>query len=167
MAQNAAAVQAGKALPNIVTQQFYDNFVRMGGSGATLGLAFMIAFASRSKEYKTLGKLVIGPAIFNINEPIIFGMPIVMNYKMVIPFIAAPLTNVLTTYMAMNWGLVAKTMGIMVPWTTPPIISGFLATGHISGAVMQIINIVLDGLIYYVFFRSMDRDKVLAEKNVA
>ena len=96
MSQNAAALEAGKALPNVVTQQFFDNCVHMGGSGATLGLAFMIAFVSRSAEFKTLGKLIIGPAIFNINEPIVFGLPIVMNYRMAIPFIAAPLVNVTT-----------------------------------------------------------------------
>ncbi|SCC12250.1 PTS cellobiose transporter subunit IIC [Weissella bombi] len=160
MSQNAAAVQAGKEIPNIVTQQFYDNFIHMGGSGATLGLAFMIAFLAKSKELKTLGKLVVGPAMFNVNEPIIFGMPIVMNYKMILPFILAPMANVITTYTAMSMGLVAKTMGIMVPWTTPPIISGYLATGHISGAVMQIINIVIDGAIYYVFFKSIDKDRL-------
>ncbi|MBA1393559.1 PTS sugar transporter subunit IIC, partial [Lactobacillus sp. XV13L] len=164
MAQNATALKAGQALPNIVTEQFFDNFVHMGGSGATIGLALLIAFTSKSEEYKTLGELVVGPAIFNVNEPIIFGLPIVLNYKMVIPFIAAPLTNVATTYLAMKWGLVAKTMGVMVPWTTPPIMSGYLATGHISGAVMQIVEIILDTLIYIVFFKSMDRDKVKQEQ---
>ncbi|AXX65445.1 PTS cellobiose transporter subunit IIC [Bombilactobacillus bombi] len=167
MAQNATALKAGQALPNIVTEQFYDNFVHMGGSGATIGLALLIAFTSKSQEYKTLGELVVGPAIFNVNEPIIFGLPIVLNYKMIIPFIAAPLTNVTTTYLAMKWGWVAKTMGVMVPWTTPPIMSGYLATGHISGAVMQIVEIILDTLIYIVFFKSMDRDKFKQEQLAA
>jgi PTS system cellobiose-specific IIC component len=165
MTQNANAMQAGKALPNIVTQQFYDNFVHMGGSGATIGLAFMLAFLSKSKEFKTLGKLVVGPALFNVNEPIIFGMPVVMNYKLLLPFILAPMANVITTYTAMSTGIVAKTMGVMVPWTTPPIISGYLATGHLSGAVLQLVNIVIDGLIYYVFFKSMDRSHLAEEKD--
>ncbi|KAA8446787.1 PTS cellobiose transporter subunit IIC [Weissella paramesenteroides] len=165
MTQNANAMQAGKALPNIVTQQFYDNFVHMGGSGATIGLAFMLAFLSKSKEFKTLGKLVVGPALFNVNEPIIFGMPVVMNYKLLLPFILAPMANVITTYTAMSMGIVAKTMGVMVPWTTPPIISGYLATGHLSGAVLQLVNIVIDGLIYYAFFKSMDRSHLAEEKD--
>lgn len=165
MTQNANAMQAGKALPNIVTQQFYDNFVHMGGSGATIGLAFMLAFLSKSKEFKTLGKLVVGPALFNVNEPIIFGMPVVMNYKLLLPFILAPMANVITTYTAMSTGIVAKTMGVMVPWTTPPIISGYLATGHLSGAVLQLFNIVIDGLIYYAFFKSMDRSHLAEEKD--
>lgn len=165
MTQNANSMQAGKALPNIVTQQFYDNFVHMGGSGATIGLAFMLAFLSKSKEFKTLGKLVVGPALFNVNEPIIFGMPVVMNYKLLLPFILAPMANVITTYTAMSTGIVAKTMGVMVPWTTPPIISGYLATGHLSGAVLQLVNIVIDGLIYYAFFKSMDRSHLAEEKD--
>ncbi|NVY96486.1 PTS cellobiose transporter subunit IIC [Lactobacillus sp. DCY120] len=163
MAQNASAHAAGKALPNVVTQQFWDNFVHMGGAGATLGLAIMIALFSKSAEYKTLGGLIVGPAIFNINEPIIFGLPIVLNYQIAIPFIVAPLVNVVTTYIAMSTGLVARTMGVMVPWTTPPIISGYLATGHISGVILQIVNIILDGLIYYVFFKRMDRAKLKEE----
>ncbi|APX72984.1 PTS cellobiose transporter subunit IIC [Companilactobacillus allii] len=161
--QNQAALAAGKALPNIVTTSFFDLFVHMGGSGATLGLAMLLAFASKSKELKTLGKLVAGPAIFNINEPIVFGLPIVMNYKMAIPFILTPLANVVTTYIGMATNLVAKPMGVYLPWTTPPIISGFIATGHISGSVMQIINIVIDFAIYYYFFKKMDRAKLKEE----
>ena len=111
MSQNAEALKAGKALPNVVTQQFFDNFVHMGGSGATLGLAFMIAFVAKSAEFKTLGKLVIGPALFNINEPIVFGLPIVMNYRIAVPFILAPLVNVTTTYKLLI-------LCLMVPSTT-------------------------------------------------
>ncbi|AUI71045.1 PTS cellobiose transporter subunit IIC [Companilactobacillus alimentarius] len=160
---NHAAFSAGKALPNIVTTSFFDNFVHMGGSGATIGLAMLLAFAAKSKELKTLGKLVAGPAIFNINEPILFGLPIVMNYKMLVPFIVTPLINVVTTYVGMATNLVARPMGVYIPWTTPPILSGFIATGHISGSVMQIINIVLDTLMYVYFFKSMDRDKLAEE----
>ena len=161
--QNQAALAAGKPLPNIVTTSFFDLFVHMGGSGATIGLAMLLAFAAKSKELKTLGKLVAGPAIFNINEPIVFGLPIVMNYKMAVPFILTPLANVVTTYVGMATGLVAKPMGVYLPWTTPPIISGFIATGHISGSVMQAINIVIDLAIYYYFFKKMDSEKLKEE----
>lgn len=166
LAQNASAQAAGKPLPNIVTKQFFDIFIRIGGCGATLGLAIMIAFLSRSKEYKVLGQLVIGPAIFNINEPIAFGLPTVLNYKMAIPYILAPLCNVAMTYMSMKTGLVARTFGVMVPWTTPPLLSGYLSTGHISGAILQLVEIIVDGLIYYFFFKSMDNEKVKEEKLV-
>ncbi|WP_334332603.1 MULTISPECIES: PTS cellobiose transporter subunit IIC [unclassified Companilactobacillus] len=160
---NQVAFSAGKPLPNIVTTAFFDNFVHMGGAGATIGLAMLLAFASKSRELKTLGKLVAGPALFNINEPILFGLPIVMNYKMLIPFILTPLVNVTTTYFAMATDLVARPMGTYIPWLTPPILSGFIATGHLSGSVIQIINIILDTLIYWYFFKSMDREKLASE----
>lgn len=164
MAANAAALKAGQALPNIVTKPFFDIFVRMGGCGATIGLALLLAFRSKSKEYKALGKLVLGPAIFNINEPIVFGLPIVLNYKMAVPFILTPLANITLAYTTMKVGLVAKTTGVLVPWTTPPIISGFLATNSLSGSALQIVEIIMDIAIYYFFFRSLDSDKLKEEK---
>lgn len=78
--QNAAAKMAGeKILPHIVTQQFFDIFIYIGGSGTTLALALLLLFATKSEQLKAVGKSAIGPGIFNINEPITFGMPIVMN----------------------------------------------------------------------------------------
>ena len=163
MQQNAVAFAAHKALPHIVTEQFFDNFVHIGGSGATLGLAIMMIMFAKSDEYKTLAKLEIAPAFFNINEPLIFGFPVVMNPFIAIPFIVAPLLNVLITYFAMATGIVAKTIGIMVPWTTPAIISGYLATGHISGAVLQAVLIAVDSLVYVYFFKKADKRKVQAQ----
>lgn len=163
MQQNAVAFAAHKALPNIVTQQFFDNFVHIGGSGATLGLAIMMIMFAKSDEYKTLAKLEIAPAFFNINEPLVFGFPVVMNPFIAVPFIVAPLLNVLITYFAMASGIVAKTIGIMVPWTTPAIISGYLATGHISGAVLQVVLIAVDSLVYVYFFKKADKRKVQAQ----
>lgn len=160
MQQNAAAFAAHKALPHIVTQQFFDNFVHIGGAGATLGLAIMMIMFAKSDEYKTLAKLEIAPAFFNINEPLIFGFPIVMNIYIALPFIIAPLANVLITYGAMATGLCAKTIGVMVPWTTPVVISGYLATGHISGAITQIVCLAVDALIYVGFFKKADKKKI-------
>lgn len=112
---------------------------------------------SRSKQMKQLGRLGIGPAIFNINEPIIFGMPLVMNPLLIVPFIIAPLLTITATYIGMSTGMVAKPAGIAVPWTMPPLISGYLATGgKISGSVMQLINLLITFIIYYPFFRIWD-----------
>ena len=160
MQQNAVAFAAHKALPHIVTQQFFDNFVHIGGAGATLGLALMMFMFAKSDEYKTLGRLEIAPAIFNINEPLIFGFPIVMNIYIALPFIIAPLANVLITYGAMATGLCAKTIGVMVPWTTPVVISGYLATGHISGAITQLVCLAVDAVIYLFFFKKADKKKL-------
>ena len=126
-----------------------------------------MTFFAKDKEMKALGKLAIGPSIFNINEPIVFGTPIVLNYRIIIPFILAPIANIIATYTAMKLGWVAKTIGIYPPWTTPAILSGILSTGHISGGIMQLFNIVMDTLIYYGFFRSMDRAKLKEEQEAA
>ena len=123
----------------------------------------MVAW-SRSKQMKQLGKLSVGPGLFNINEPIIFGTPIVMNPLLIIPFFLTPVVMVITTYLAMSTGLVAKPVGIAIPWTTPPVLSGFLATGgSISGAVMQIVNIGIGLMIWLPFFRMWDTLKLKEE----
>ncbi|UHH07627.1 PTS cellobiose transporter subunit IIC [Bacillus subtilis] len=167
MAANRIAFQAGEELPQFFTPQFFDIWVNIGGSGATLALVVTMFLRARSKQMKQLGKLAVGPAIFNINEPIIFGMPIVMNPMLLLPFIITPLVTVTLTYIGMSTGLVAKPAGIAVPWTMPPIFSGYLATGgKVSGAVMQAINIVVSFVVYYPFFRMWDKQKLKEENDL-
>jgi PTS system cellobiose-specific IIC component len=165
MDQNRQAWEAGKDLPNVITSQFFDLWIYVGGSGATLGLVLMMLLWARSKQLKTIGRLAIGPGIFNINEPVTFGMPIVMNPLLIIPFILAPLVLTLITYLAMSTGIVPRPAGIAVPWTMPVIISGYLASGgKIMGAVLQVVNLIIAALIYYPFLRVWDKQK-LAEEN--
>lgn len=167
---NRLIFQADSAahLPNIITAQFMDNFVYMGGGGATLGLVIVIAIIARkknaSKISKTMAPLTLTPGLFNINEPAMFGLPIVMNVSLLIPFILAPMANAIISYAAMATGLVAKTTGIAVSWTMPPIISGFLTTGgHISGAVLQVVCIAVDILIYWLFYKSVEKQNLALE----
>lgn len=158
--QNRLASGAGLDLPNIITQPFMDNFVWMGGAGATIGLVICMLFSSRSRQNKTLGSIAILPGIFNINEPVIFGLPIVLNLKMAIPFILSPVAIAIVTYISMLYGWVHKPIGVAIPWTMPPLISGYFATGgHISGSVIQLVGIILSALIYYPFFRVVDRQQ--------
>lgn len=158
---NRIAWQASENIPNIITQPFMDNFVYIGGSGATIGLIILAFFMAKATHTKMLGKLAFLPGVFNINEPVMFGLPVVMNVSLFIPFILAPVMNAVITYFAMSSGLVMKTVGISVAWTMPPIISGFLATGgHLSGAVLQIILIFVDVVIYYPFFKMIDKDEI-------
>lgn len=155
---NRLALQAGEALPNIITAPFMDLFVYIGGGGATIGLALCLIFFSKSKEYKTLGKLSGIPALFNINTAILFSFPTVLNPVMLIPFILTPIVNAIITYFAMSTGLVALTTGITLPWTTPPIIGGFLATGgRLSGAILQIVLVAVSFAIYFPFFKAADK----------
>lgn len=162
--QNRLAFEAGQELPNIITGQFMTNFVWMGGGGSTIGLAICLFFFSKSDQMKALGQLTLPSGIFNINEPLIFGLPIVLNFKLVLPFILAPFSIAILTYYSMATGLVAKPAGIVVPWTMPPIISGYLATGgKISGAAVQLISLILCVLIYFPFVRSLDKEAVARE----
>lgn len=168
MDQNRQVFQAnpGADLPNVVTQQFFDLWIYLGGSGATLSLVLLMLLTARSRQMKSLGQLALGPGIFNINEPVTFGMPIVMNPLMIIPFILAPITITIVSYLAMDWGLVGKPSGVAIPWTTPIIISGYLATGgKISGAVLQLVNMIIAGAIYYPFLRIMDKQKLEEEQS--
>lgn len=163
---NRIAHQAGEAVPNIITYEFLYNFVFSGGAGCVMSLAIITFLFSKSQENKALGKLSIAPVSFQVAEPLLFGFPTILNIKMVIPFVASPVITAIITYYAMDWGLVAKPIGAVVPWTTPPVIAGFLATGgKISGAVIQIITIVINMLIYYPFFKLDDKEKLRIEKN--
>ncbi len=167
MDQNRVAFEQGlrgTQLPNVVTRQFFDVFPSMGGSGATFSLVIMMLLWSKSKQLKEIGKLSIGPGLFNINEPILFGLPIVMNPLLIIPFILSPLATVTITYWAMKVGWVARPTGIAIPWTTPPFISGWLVTGHISGAIIQLVTFFVTGIIYYPFFKMWDNKKLEEEK---
>ena len=155
-------------LPHIITEPFIDNFVYMGGGGATIGLVIVIALIARRKRASQLTKamvpLTLKPGIFNINEPAMFGLPVVMNISLLIPFILAPVANAIICYFAMSTGLVAKTTGIAVSWTMPPIISGFLTTGgHISGAILQIVCIIVDIAIYWGFYRTVEKQNLELE----
>lgn len=154
-ADNAAAFAVGDALPNIVNYQFYQNFIKIGGAGGTIGLAILCLFVARSAQFKTLGKLAFGPAIFGINEPLIFGLPIVLNPIMLIPFLITPLLMTVLTYFVMTIGLVPLTNGTNIPWTTPPVIAGFLVSGW-RGGVYQVIQILISVVIYYPFFKLVD-----------
>ena len=159
--ENATAFASGHVLPNIVNFQFYFKFVKVGGSGATIGLCLLLLFASRSAKFKALGKLSVIPQMFSINEPIIFAIPVVMNPLLIVPFILAPIVLGIIAYIAMAVGLVPLTNGVTIPWTTPPIISGFLHAGW-RGACLNGLQILMSLLTYYPFFRIAD--KIALEK---
>lgn len=160
---NRLALQSGQALPNIITSPFMDLFVYIGGGGATIGLALCLMFLSRSREYKTLGRVSGIPALFNINTPILFVFPTVLNPIMFVPFVLAPIVNAVLAYVSMATGLVPYTTGVALPWTTPPIVGGFLATGSWQGAVLQAVLVVISFLIYLPFFKAADAAHLKSE----
>ncbi|MGM0549422.1 MAG: PTS transporter subunit EIIC, partial [Bacillota bacterium] len=143
-------------VPNIFTKPFFDSFVYLGGSGTTLSLLIAIYLFSDSKRKRDLMKLSSTQALFNINEPVLYGLPIVMSPIYLIPFILTPLILTLSSYFAILSGLVPKTIAL-VPWGTPPIISGFLITGSFAGSFLQIFNILIGILIYFPFLSLAER----------
>ncbi|HGQ6882752.1 TPA: PTS sugar transporter subunit IIC [Streptococcus pneumoniae] len=163
---NKVAYQTGETLPNIFTSVFMDNFVFIGGGGATIGLVLALGYLAHkkkaSKQLKTLAPITVIPGLFNINEPAMFGVPIVLNILLLVPFILASMFNLLVAWGAMASGLVPLTY-TDPSWTMPPVISGLLATGSISGSLLQIVLIVLDVLLYLPFVIAIEKRFKLLE----
>lgn len=151
---------------HIISQQFQDLFATFGGAGSTLSLVIAMLFFCESKRIKELGKLSFIPGIFGINEPIIFGLPIVLNPMIIIPFVLVPTMNIVLSYIAMAVGMFPPPNGIAIPWTTPVIISGLLSTNWV-GALFQGLLLVLGVLVYLPFIKAMDRQYLRDEKEAA
>ncbi|CZQ98317.1 PTS sugar transporter subunit IIC [Trichococcus collinsii] len=153
MQENMAAYANKEEIPHIINMAFKDTFAVMGGSGNTIALLIAIFIFSRRKDYKDFAKLSVAPAIFNISEPIIFGLPIVFNISLIIPFVLAPIFSLTVAYFATAAGFINRVV-VLIPWTTPPVISGFLATGgDWRASILQILIIVVSVFIYLPFLR--------------
>ncbi|MCW1071061.1 PTS sugar transporter subunit IIC [Streptococcus anginosus] len=150
----AGKLSVGKGA-HIVTQQFLDSFLILSGSGITFGLVAAMLFAAKSKQYKALGKVAAFPAIFNVNEPVVFGFPIVMNPVMFLPFILVPVLAAVIVYGSIAIGFMQPFSGVTLPWSTPAIISGFLVAGW-QGALIQVVILAMSTLIYFPFFKFQD-----------
>ena len=166
--ENLAAFEAGAAtMPNIITSQFMMCNVWIGGGGCTLPLVVYMFFFAKSKQIKQIAKVAIVPSLFNINEPIIFGLPIVLNPVLALPFIITPVVLTIFNYVVISMGIFPPPVGIAVPWTCPMIFSGYLLTGaKISGAILQILNFIIGFLIYMPFIAKWDKLK-LEEENAS
>lgn len=156
-------------VPYIVTKPFFDVFVYMGGAGTSIALIIAVIIVVRQEKkhpYREVSKLAVPAGIFNINEPIIFGIPIVLNPIFFIPFIIGPVLLTITSYFALATGLVPKTVAFL-PWTTPPFISGYLVTGGSwRGIILQMINLGISVLLYLPFVMAGVRAlKIKSENN--
>lgn len=154
---NDVATAAGTGVQHIVTNSV-DTMVWAGGTGATIGLVILMVFLSKSKMMKTLGRISLGPAIFNINEPVIFGVPIAFNPILLIPFILVPGVVAGGTYLLMDLGIIGMPILGNVPWTLPPVVVGFIMSGgQISNTIWSICIVLISIAIYYPFFRIADK----------
>ena len=158
LAENIAAVQAGGVPSAIFTKQFFDVYVIMGGSGATFCLIAAILIAARRSNTSKIAKISIPLALFNINETMIYGIPIVFSPFYLVPFLLTPVTLTLVSYAATVLGLVPVTTGD-VAWTTPVILGGYAATGSWRGAALQAVNLVLGTAIYLPFVKMNEKFK--------
>lgn len=148
-------------LPHIVTKPFMEIYtVGMGGSGSTLIVVILMAFFMKSRQLKEVGRLAVGPGIFNVNEPAIFGLPIVLNAAIFIPWVLAPMVTTAFNYVMLDLGLFPLTTGAIIPWTIPVLFNGALATNSIMGGVLQLINMVMIGMIWYPFLKLLDKQNL-------
>lgn len=158
---NAAAHAAGQAMPNIFTTPFWVYFVAIGGCGSVLALAVMLC-RSKSKQLKTIGRLGIVPAFFNISEPIIFGLPLMLNPIFFIPFLVTSTLNGALAFIATQVGLIGKSFA-MLSWQMPSVIGSFFSTMDWKAPVLIVALIILDGIIYYPFFKIYEKQLVKEE----
>ena len=158
-AANLAATSAGAAAPNIITYQWINAVSSPGGAGATIGLVVCVLLFAKSKRYKTFGKVATIPSIVNINEPVVFGMPCMLNTLLFVPFVFLPVVFILVAYFLTTAGILPVVSGIGAPTGTPLIISGFICGGWQIGAT------IVSTLVYLPFFKLLDRQACEQEQN--
>lgn len=148
--------QLGSPIP-ILTSNFYDIYAGIGGAGNTLSLVICMLIFARNKDYRTLALAALTLSVFNINEPILFGLPVIFNPVLLLPFILVPILGILLAYWAISLGLV-EPVSQFVSWMTPAFFSGYLATsGDINASFLQLVIVTVGVFVYMPFFRQMDQ----------
>lgn len=163
--ENLTALQAGQAMPNVLSNTWWFIYSSVGGGGGTLGLCLVIFFFAKSNRFKQLGRLALPASLCGINEPLIFGLPIVLNPVIVIPFIITPLITFTIAYMFTKLGILPILNGMQISTGTPVIFSGWLA-GGIKVALFQFVVIAIQMLIYYPFFKTLDQQAIDEESAI-
>lgn len=151
--ENMAAVSAGESPQHILNESFRSIYATIGGTGSTLALLIAVFIFIKYEPYKKIVGLATAPGLFNINEPIIFGLPIVFNIPMMIAFVLAPILGTLIGYFSTFIGFI-EPFSVLVPWTTPPLVNSFLASGgDWRAVVVQLVIIVSQVLLYIPFLK--------------
>ena len=156
LAENVAAMTDGRPLPYVTAYGFFTTFVNVGGTGATIALALLL-LNSRNPAFRKVSRLSLPTQVFQINEPIFFGLPIVLNPVFMIPYILNALILTTTSYLLISWDVIHKPF-VNVPWTTPPIIGHYLVTGgDWRAAAWGAISVLIAMLVYFPFARAAER----------
>jgi PTS system cellobiose-specific IIC component len=161
LAANAAALIEGQPLPYIFTKMFWAYYMVFGGSGATLALVFFY-LRSKSAHLNSIGKVALLPAIFNINEPIIFGTPIVFNPLLFFPFVLIQGVVGVIAYYATKFGWVGAAV-LEAPWTAPAPFGAFYTTQDVRAVVLVFGLIILSALLWYPFFKAYERQVLTSD----
>jgi len=148
---NQLAAEAGQELPHIFTTTFFDSYVHLGGAGASLALLLVIFLVSKREDYKAVSKIAFSGSLFQINEPVMYGLPVVLNPILLIPFMIIPMILTFNAWLFTLIGIAGRTY-VAIPWVTPPVLGAFLSTGgHIGSAFVALLNLVIACVIYYPF----------------
>ena len=159
--ENTAAFENHEPIPNIVSS--VAMFARLGGSGATLGLIIAVLLFSKVQSERTVISISVAPGLFEINEPITFGMPIVMNPTYMLPFIVGPTVLAALTYILMKGNIIERGC-LSIPWVTPPVLAGFLMTGGgFKAAIYQVITIILDTILWVPFVMMSNKQNAVSK----
>ena len=161
-----AAMAQSAPLPHIFMEAFWTFFIVVGGSGATMGLVICY-LRSRSAHLRSIGRLSVVPSFFNINEPVIFGTPIVMNPVFFIPFLLAPMVNAVLAWAAMTFDLIGRVISV-VPWTAPAPIGAAWALGwDFRAAILVVVLACVSAIIYFPFFKVYEKQLLEQEAEEA
>jgi len=165
--ENLAAWQAGLPLPNIVNSGF-TSLSMIGAGGNCLIVTLAVLIFAKSKRYKNIGKIAIVPGIFGIGEPILFGLPIMLNPMFFIPFVLVNFFNQIFVYIIIAIGMVGRFTGVITSWTVPPILNVILTNSTpVRAVIAQIVVIIIDIAIWYPFIRAADKLAVKEEMLIA
>jgi len=163
IAENTEAYLSHQPIPHVSAEGFYTIFICSGGSGATMGLVLAMLM-SKSRYYRSVGRVSVGPSLFCINEPVIFGVPMVLNPLMMIPLVLTPMVICTCSWLLMSFGIIGKPV-FQIPWTMPPILNAYFATGgNIPAAIWSGCMVLISAVMYFPFFKMLEKKQLAQEK---
>lgn len=162
---NQEAISNGLTPTVIYSKSFMDVFVLMGGSGVCLALIIALVIFTKRRQNKKLAYTSLFPGLFNISEPIVFGLPVIFNPFLIVPFILSPIISLCVAGFCTKIGIL-PIVSTEIEWTTPIFISGYAATGSIMGPIVQFINLVLCILIYIPFIKMSEKSNELVNEEI-
>ncbi len=166
-ADNLAAYTSGQEMPHLITQEFF-NLTLPGMAGCLLIPAILMAFCCRSRQLKSVGRLAVVPAVFGIGEPVLFGAPVMLNALLFLPMIISIVVNNILAYGAMALDIVGRSTGVVLPWTTPPVLYPLLSNSTpVRAAILNLLLILIDLVIWYPFVKAFDRNTCRQEEEKA